>query len=405
MPNQQVCESVKNLYIKRLAKLNKEQGFLASLEKNFPYCESLNVLIIGAGDYPLEIDALEEFFAAEDLRSEQKSTNSSLHFIVTEIDPEAIAICQKKYKHKKNMEFHVLDATLLENVEKVLNSRSVQIVSVRHPVLWSSNPVSQCFATIFTTTVPHVVSRGATLLVSLYHEEERDALLSLMNTVTEDKFIELENDSTIEWCQEVRPTHLTDRYVSCFSDQYFIAYVNFVPNLAIQVEKKTGLFKADSGVCTTNAIIQALTKTLEKCDEDTSQTVMGNALLVGVQAAKKAVDDRNVREEFVTEVVAKAIDSHTWFGGKNVQSNCPSIKNECWQIVKQRNKPNVLKALLSCISAAVVRTSLVADIDTEQGCLEAIRLVLKRPEPTCPQQQEGKVDTVVQQTQAIYPFF
>ena len=205
---------------------------LKPLLDTYPFFKSnssMKVLSIGCGDEPIELLALNE------LASEYKVgfTYSGL-----DIDPDSITTCKDNYPIN-NAAFYATNCCDLPSIQNNVGTSLADLVIARHPVFLSVSPATICFEYIFTSVIPRLLAEQGTLLISFFHEEEKNACMKLMKNVTTTAPVELKESKEIYSFTEILPKGLTDGESICFSDRYMVAYPNFELSPALKTEINT----------------------------------------------------------------------------------------------------------------------------------------------------------------------
>lgn len=213
-------------YEQCLHKLAQEHDFLGVLERNFPG-QTINVLSIGCGDKPIELDAIQNVFKGK------------INFVGLDIEEEAIRNCEK-VKHP-NAEFFVANAADKVTLQKVLQGKKFHVVIFRHPVIDANNndflnaTVYQ-FEKMFCAIIPSLLLEGGTLLTSFFLPEEINNFKSILPVITDQElkeFPEYTSPSTL-YATIGRPTALTTLEIPLYYDRYFTAVINIKFKVILQ---------------------------------------------------------------------------------------------------------------------------------------------------------------------------
>lgn len=218
-------------YLHYLKSLVSEHNLIDSLRAQFPNKKTINVLSIGCGSQPVEISALTNILDSADL---------TLNYVGIDINESVIASCRQQFSKKPYCQFHAINGVQYQELELLLKKAGqdeTHIIIMRHPVLLHSSPYLACFDRMFLTTIPYLLAKGGSLIVSIYTESEKDHFLRIMEKITSAKPICAPENKTHLAEVDVIPTFLQDITIECYAERFCFAYMNFAPHLALQVER------------------------------------------------------------------------------------------------------------------------------------------------------------------------
>jgi hypothetical protein len=223
----------------RLNELEQNGQFISALQARFPETAQINILSIGCGDEPYELEALRPFFNERQL---------AFNYVGIDVNEDDIKVCQGNYQNNNNVKFQVIDGMNYPEIAKLFQG-DIHIILMRHPMLFSQNPptahISKFFERMFTTTIPYLLAEGGNLIVSLYHPEEKSSFLELTKLITDAQPIALSESTKVFYQTEYVVTPLGDMPRELYSDRYFFTVPNFQPNLVMRAEKENGVFETE----------------------------------------------------------------------------------------------------------------------------------------------------------------
>ena len=224
-------QQIEKYFAERMAPL---RDALLELKSQFPK-QKINILSIGFGDGE-EIPFFNTFCLTEKI---------DFRYDGIEIDNDYVNAANEKFRNNKSFHFHQVDAQHYEKIKELTQQSEFQVILVRHPVFFHTNPASHAFQNIFSQTIPFLLAPKGCLIVSFYHEIEKASCLGVMQKITGEKPQELKEDTSTLYLTEVLQTDITDMRLECYSDRYMLCYKSFAPIAFIQLEKTPALVRHD----------------------------------------------------------------------------------------------------------------------------------------------------------------
>jgi len=358
-----------NQFNDRLEMLEETTQMFSALKTHFSDVKQWNVLSIGCGDEPYEIDALQKFSATH---------NMLFNYVGIDVNSADISHCQSEYRNQPNVNFHIVDGMDYPSIQKLFD-KEVHLIILRHPLLfrlWSETVrVADFFERILNTTVPFVLAEGGGLIVTLYHPEERDSFIKLASMMTDDKPIELDESKKTFYQTEYVTTPLGDVPRDVYSDRYFFALPHFHPNQVLLAEKKNGLFEQE------NEHVKTIVKMLSEIHHGLYDTQ----------------DKYEQLAALLDQVIHNAISCKANYSGnallaKLSENICQTLASDKVELKKNdklstvsfnmlKHKPNsnefVMKKYYCAVANAILQT--VAAGGDQEACYKALQLVGTRP--------------------------
>lgn len=358
-----------NQFLGRLNELEDQGQFASALQERFSEAKQINILSIGCGDEPYELDALKLFFNQHPF---------AFNYIGVDVLEDDIKKCKSNYQ-ESNVKFQVMDGMNYTEIQKLFNGEDIHIIIMRHPLLFKDNPqtkpVAEFFDRIFTTTVPYLLAEGGDLIVSLYHPEEQSDFLRLTQLISDAPPVALSESKAVFYEKECVVTGLGDMPRDVYSDRFFYALPDFQPNLVMRAEKERGTFETEHDHL--QPIIQQLAATHEKMYHTRNSSDLTSALLNHV--IKEAIQWRKDHPtETALPKLAEVITQH-------LSDDVPPAKIDALQRIafdlfkrpiNEVNGPMNRKKYISVANAIMETVMQGGDLN---DCYKALAVVSARP--------------------------